>query len=170
MYLSYQPICSWCVLPPLLPTQQVVVLPDSSPTATLRALVVIVSDVRPQDAGDHTPPTPFPAPFTDPRSAVCHDVTLYTFRPNLDLQGRRGGMGDRDRDSGVGWGRGDVRLRRHVWSLSPGRQMWPWSPLPAASSPLHPPPTSPDIPSCSPGPHAAGVADGPPRDTESQRD
>lgn len=93
-------------MPPLLPTQQVVVLPDSSPTATLRALVVIVSDVRPQDAGN--PPLPsFPAPFTDPRSAVCHDVTLYTFGPNLDLQGRRGGMGDRDRDSGVRWGGGE---------------------------------------------------------------
>lgn len=92
-------------MPPLLPTQQVVVLPDSSPTATLRALLVIVSDVRPQDAGNPPDPLPsFPAPFTDPRSAVCHDVTLYTFRPNLDLQGRRGGMGDRD--SEVGWGGG----------------------------------------------------------------
>lgn len=149
MHPSYQPICSWCVLPPLLPTQQVVVLPDSSPTATLRALVVIVSDVRPQDAGNRTPPTTLPAPFTNPRSAVCHDVTLYTLRPNLDLQGRRRGMGDRD--SGVGWGGGGVTLD---WGGTSGRcprgdkcgRGHPSPPLPAPSTHPRRPQTSPAVP------------------------
>lgn len=46
----------------LLPRgQQVAVLPESSPTAALRAQPVIVSDVRPRDAAN-PPPTAPPTP------------------------------------------------------------------------------------------------------------
>lgn len=119
--------------------------------------------------GPKTPATTPPHRSSERRVSRCNTVHLSPQPGSAGEKGRYGRQRQRQW-GGVGWGRGDVRLRRHVWSLSPGRQMWPWSPLPAASSPLHPPPTSPDIPSCSPGPHAAGVADGPPRDTESQRD
>lgn len=70
---------------PYFHTQQVVVLLDGSPTGTLPALVVIVTDVQPRDIG---------LLFTVLQSVVCSVIRVYTFLSERALQGpgrRRGG-------------------------------------------------------------------------------
>lgn len=52
------------------PTQRVVVLPDSSPTGILRAQVVIVTDVQPQDTAV------LRSQFL---GVLCHVIRVYTF-------------------------------------------------------------------------------------------